>query len=137
MTAAMNRLAHHLATLAHNNAWANHRMLGAVMQLSQDAFHATRTSFFPSLKATLNHIVTVDWYYVDALERSLRGATCTVRAALRLARLWRSAPARAAHVERKFEGAVAPVLVDSLPHVSEGLVVILESVMDLELGQDE
>ena len=26
-----------------------------------------------SIKATLNHIVTVDWYYVDALERALQG----------------------------------------------------------------
>lgn len=30
-------------------------------------------SFFPSLKATLNHILTCDWFYVDALERELRG----------------------------------------------------------------
>jgi uncharacterized damage-inducible protein DinB len=68
----MNRLAHHFATMAYNNAWANHRLLNAVGRLSQEEFVAKRTSFFPSLKATLNHIVTVDWYYVDALERSLR-----------------------------------------------------------------
>ena len=66
-------LAHHLATMAYNNAWANHRLLAACARLSQDDFVARRTSFFPSLKATLNHIVTVDWYYVDALERALRG----------------------------------------------------------------
>ena len=66
-------LAHHLATMAYNNAWANHRLLTACARLSQDDFVARRTSFFPSLKATLNHIVTVDWYYVDALERALRG----------------------------------------------------------------
>lgn len=66
-------LAHHLFTMAANNAWANHRLLTACMQLSQDEFTAVRTSFFPSLKATLNHIVTVDWYYIDALERSLQG----------------------------------------------------------------
>jgi len=65
-------LARHFFTMAANNAWANHRLLAACMQLSQDEFATTRTSFFPSLKATLNHIVTVDWYYVDALERSLR-----------------------------------------------------------------
>ena len=69
----MSRLAHHLATMAYNNAWANHRLLGAVSRLTQAEFEAPRTSFFPSLKATLNHIVTVDWYYVDALERGLRG----------------------------------------------------------------
>lgn len=69
----MNRLSHHFATAAYNNAWANHRLLKAVGQLTTEELAAPRTSFFPSLKATLNHNVTVDWYYVDALERSLRG----------------------------------------------------------------
>ena len=64
-------LAHHFYTMACNNAWSNHRLLAACSRLSQDDFVATRTSFFPSLKATLNHIVTVDWYYIDALERAL------------------------------------------------------------------
>lgn len=59
--------------MAYNNAWANHRLLGAVSRLTHAEFVATRTSFFPSLKATLNHNVTVDWYYVDALERGIRG----------------------------------------------------------------
>ena len=68
----MPGLAHHFYTMASNNAWANHRLLAACARLSQDDFAATRTSFFPSIKATLNHIVTVDWYYVDALERALR-----------------------------------------------------------------
>lgn len=65
----MDPLAHHLATMAYNNAWSNHRLLHACERLSHDDFTAPRTSFFPSIKATLNHIVTVDWYYVDALER--------------------------------------------------------------------
>jgi len=69
----MDPLARHLSTMAYNNAWANHRLLGACERLAQDEFIAARTSFFPSIKATLNHIVTVDWYYVDALER-WRGA---------------------------------------------------------------
>ncbi len=66
-------LAHHLYTMACNNAWANHRLLAACAKLSQADFVAPRTSFFPSLKATLNHNLTVDWYYVDALERGLHG----------------------------------------------------------------
>src|ERR1700694_3505579 len=66
-------LAHHFATEAYNNAWANHRLLSACGQLSQDEFAARRTSFFPSIKATLNHILTVDWYYLEILERSLAG----------------------------------------------------------------
>ena len=58
--------------MAFNNAWANHRLLKAVSQLSHEEFRAKRTSFFPSIKATLNHNVTVDWFYVDALERAFR-----------------------------------------------------------------
>ena len=65
-------LAHHFFTMACNNAWANHRLLDACSRLSQADFVAPRTSFFPSIKATLNHILTVDWYYIDALERALR-----------------------------------------------------------------
>jgi len=70
---ALSALAHHFYTLACNNAWANHRLLTACATLSQADFVATRTSFFPSIKATLNHNLTVDWYYVDAIERGLRG----------------------------------------------------------------
>lgn len=68
----MASLAHHLYTMACNNAWANHRLLAACAKLSPDDFVAPRTGFFPSLRATLNHILTVDWYYVDALERAYR-----------------------------------------------------------------
>ncbi len=70
---ASSPLAHHFFTMACNNAWANHRLLDACSRLSQADFVAPRTSFFPTLKATLNHNLTVDWYYVDALERALRG----------------------------------------------------------------
>jgi uncharacterized damage-inducible protein DinB len=35
--------------------------------LSHAEFHAVRTSFFPSLAETLNHILAVDLYYVGAL----------------------------------------------------------------------
>jgi uncharacterized damage-inducible protein DinB len=73
-------LAHHLATMAYQNAWANHRLLTACGKLSQDDFVAARTSFFPSIKATLNHILTVDWYYVDALERGVRGEAVNANA---------------------------------------------------------
>lgn len=66
-------LSHYLLTHAYNNSWSNHRLLKACMALTQDEFEADRTSFFPSIKATLNHIVTVDWLYVDALEREEKG----------------------------------------------------------------
>jgi len=54
--------------MAYNNAWANHRLLAACAGLTQQEFEAERTGFFPSIKATLNHILIIDWFYVDALE---------------------------------------------------------------------
>jgi uncharacterized damage-inducible protein DinB len=69
----MGRLAHHLLTEAFNNAWANHRLIGACARLSQAEFEAPRTGFFPSIKSTLNHTLTVDWYYIDSVQRSLAG----------------------------------------------------------------
>ncbi|MGL5003805.1 MAG: DinB family protein [Casimicrobium sp.] len=68
----MNPLSHHFLTMAYNNAWANHRLYKACAQLSHADFIATRVSFFPTIKMTLNHNLTVDWFYVDALERELR-----------------------------------------------------------------
>jgi uncharacterized damage-inducible protein DinB len=62
-----------LRTMAYNNAWSNHRLLSACAALSQSEFEALRTSFFPSIQATLNHILTVDWFYVDALEGGTLG----------------------------------------------------------------
>ena len=67
-----NRLSRHFLTEAYNNGWANHRLLRACAQLSLEDFVARRTGFFPSIKATLNHILTVDWFYIDALERESR-----------------------------------------------------------------
>ncbi|MHC8314456.1 DinB family protein [Pseudomonas sp. LB3P31] len=66
-------LSHHLLTMAYQNAWANHRLAKAWSELSAGELTAPRVSFFPSLRATLNHILTCDWFYVDALERELRG----------------------------------------------------------------
>lgn len=59
--------------MAHNNAWANHRLLTACAALTQEEFVAPRTSFFPSLRATLNHNLIVDRFYVDALEGGTLG----------------------------------------------------------------
>ena len=63
----------HLRDMALNNAWSNRRLLTACAELSDAAFVATRVSFFPSLSATLNHILIVDWYYIEALEGGGRG----------------------------------------------------------------
>ncbi len=59
--------------MARNNAWCNHRLLGEVARLDQAAFEAPRVGFFPSLRKTLNHILIVDHFYVDALEGGTLG----------------------------------------------------------------
>ena len=58
----------HFVAMARNSAWANHRLLHACEALTPAEFAATRTSFFPTLRKTLNHILDVDLYYIDALE---------------------------------------------------------------------
>jgi uncharacterized damage-inducible protein DinB len=60
-------------TMAYNNAWANHRLLTSCARLSQSEFTAARTGFFPNLRATLNHILVVDLFYVDAMEGGTLG----------------------------------------------------------------
>ncbi len=62
-----------LRAFACNNAWANYRLLEACARLTPSELHATRTSFFPTIMKTLNHILIVDWLYIDALERGGRG----------------------------------------------------------------
>ncbi|MCI0754561.1 DinB family protein [Teichococcus vastitatis] len=62
-----------LRAMAHNNGWANHRLLTACAALTPDEFAAPRTGFFPSLRATLNHILVIDRFYIDALEGGTLG----------------------------------------------------------------
>ena len=52
---------------ARANRLANHRLHAAIAALTNLDFHAVRTGFFPSLAATLNHILAVDAYYIGAL----------------------------------------------------------------------
>ena len=66
-------LVSHLRKMARNNAWSNHRLYAACATLGDGEFKAVRTSFFPSLHDTLNHILAVDHYYIDALTGGGRG----------------------------------------------------------------
>jgi uncharacterized damage-inducible protein DinB len=68
----MSSLAEHVRAVARNNAWANHRLLEACARLSEDEYRAQRVSFFPSVELTLNHILSVDRYYLDALDNGGR-----------------------------------------------------------------
>lgn len=56
-----------LRTQVRANRLANHRLHGAMAALSPGELLAPRTSFFPSLLATLDHILWVDGYYLDCL----------------------------------------------------------------------
>ena len=58
-----------LRTAARANRLANHRLHAAMAALAPADFDAPRTSFFPSLGATLNHILAVDIFYLAALHR--------------------------------------------------------------------
>lgn len=69
----MTGLSAHFAAMARNNRWANHVLLRACAKLDAGAFQAARTSFFPSIAATLSHNHFIDLYYIDALERGGRG----------------------------------------------------------------
>jgi uncharacterized damage-inducible protein DinB len=69
----MTDAAVYFRAMARNNAWANHRLLTACATLSDAEFQAERVSFFPSIMATLNHLLYVDWFYVDALEGGALG----------------------------------------------------------------
>ncbi|HUP06626.1 MAG TPA: DinB family protein [Caldimonas sp.] len=58
-----------LRTAARANRLANRRLHAAMAPLSDADFQAPRTSFFPSLAGTLNHILAVDAFYLAALHR--------------------------------------------------------------------
>ncbi len=62
------RLLDHHRRMARNSLWSNDRLYRAVLSLGAGEFEAARTSFFPSIKATLNHLLDVDLFYLDFLE---------------------------------------------------------------------
>ncbi|RUV75316.1 MAG: damage-inducible protein DinB [Mesorhizobium sp.] len=64
----------HFRRMARNNLWSNDRLYRAVLVLKPGEFEAERTSFFPSIKETLNHILAVDHLYLDFLEEGGVGA---------------------------------------------------------------
>jgi uncharacterized damage-inducible protein DinB len=68
----MTSLAEYLRAMARNNAWANYRLLEACARLSEAEYRARRVNFFPSIELALNHILSVDWYYLDALDNGGR-----------------------------------------------------------------
>jgi uncharacterized damage-inducible protein DinB len=54
--------------LARNAVLANRRLHSAMAALQPGEWHAPRTSFFPSICSTMNHIYIVDLFYFDAMQ---------------------------------------------------------------------
>jgi uncharacterized damage-inducible protein DinB len=100
--------------MAYNNAWANHRLLTACAQLAQAEFTAPRTGFFPSLRATLSHILIVDRFYVDAMEGGTLGP--------------------AAWADRE-PCATVPALQDAQADVDRRLLALVASLDEAGLGR--
>jgi uncharacterized damage-inducible protein DinB len=103
--------------MAYNNAWASRRLLSACRALPQAGFVAPRTSFFPTLRATLNHILTIDLFYVDAMEGGTLGPAawadpepCETVAALQVAQ---------AAVDRRLIAVVEALRPDDLDRIVE------------------
>lgn len=59
--------------MAQNNAWANATFYHAMRGMGPIEFRQPRPGFFPSLRETMNHILSVDLYYIDALEQGGEG----------------------------------------------------------------
>jgi uncharacterized damage-inducible protein DinB len=59
--------------LARNALFANRRLALAIASLQPGEWGAPRTGFFPSLRATMNHIHTVDLFYFDAVQGGTLG----------------------------------------------------------------
>jgi len=68
-------LLEHFSRMAGNSLWSNDRLYRAVLAFKSGEFEAPRTSFFPSIKETLNHILAVDLLYLDMLEEGGVGAS--------------------------------------------------------------
>ena len=103
-----------LRTQAHANRLANHRLHPAMRALSREEFQAPRTSFFPSLAKTLNHILAVDLYYLAALHGEADMERQWRRGAELRDRRRRSPPAQAVADERFIDhvGALAAAALD-------------------------
>ncbi len=77
----------YLRIQAHANALSNQRLGHALLALDAGDWSTTRTSFFPSLAQTLDHILAVDQYYIGALhgEAGLREAYAAFQPSARAA----------------------------------------------------
>ncbi len=64
---SQSELGAYLLAQARNNSWSNYRLHQACLLLPSSEYFASRTSFFGSIHAHLDHIVFVDWLYLERL----------------------------------------------------------------------
>ena len=60
-------LCDYLIVQARNNLWSNHRLHSACLRLPAPEYYANRPSYFGSIHIHLDHIVFVDWLYLERL----------------------------------------------------------------------
>jgi uncharacterized damage-inducible protein DinB len=109
----------YLRTQVHANRLANHRLHHAMRTLSKEEYHAPRTSFFPSLAQTLDHILEVDIYYLAALHGEAD-----------MERQWREMPKCETVADLAFAQAVADARF--VAHVGALDAPSLEDVIELD-----
>jgi len=110
-----------LRSQARANRLANHRLHSAMRAVSHADYVAPRTSFFPSLAQTLEHILAVDRYYLAALHGD--------RAA---ERAWSTAPRGIAFAE--LAGAQAASDERFIAHIESLDAAALDDVVELDRG---
>jgi len=60
-------LGDYLIAQARNNHWSNNRLHSACLRLPASEYYENRPSFFGSIHIHLDHIVFVDWLYLERL----------------------------------------------------------------------
>ncbi|MBD8686537.1 MULTISPECIES: DinB family protein [unclassified Rhizobium] len=100
--------------LARNNRLANVRLHASCLRLSQHEFTAPRTSFFPTIRATLNHIYLVDLCYIDAMQGGTIGLA-------------------AFHKDEPFEDMAS--LRDAQAQMDDRLIALVDRLTTVELAQ--
>ena len=64
---SQSELGAYLLAQARNNSWSNYRLHQACLLLPSSDYFASRPSFFGSIHDHLDHIVFVDWLYLERL----------------------------------------------------------------------
>ena len=111
-----------LRTQVHANRLANHRLHAAMRPLGDAEYRAPRTSFFPSLAATLEHILAVDLYYLAALNGDAA-----------MEQVWRTAPAGVALAT--LAAAQAEADQRFIDHVSALGAASLDEIVAMDRGE--